>query len=282
MGYDQQPPPPPQGQQPQPPQGQPQMGGMGAGGYANGLSGASRQHSGGGGGGGLGGGMDMSVMRSSADSCLPAGLAASVSQFGMSANAPAFTPAGGACCSGGAPSVPSMNSGASFEQESLRAVRFPSSNPASSSPAPAPLTARAAAASTHSCRAQLSTACVRARCSQAAENLWAGVHEATPAPRFSVPDMNKVPSLGAIEAESMRAAAAGLWDQGGGGGGGAAAAPAPSMDSLGSDSLMGMPPLPAGMLGAANGAAERDELGLCGADLLAGLRLDGGSEPSLR
>ena len=113
---------------------------------------------------------------------------------------------------------------------------------------------------------------------QAAENLWADVNStpsAAPAPRFTVPDLNKVPSLQAIEAESMRAAAAGLWDVGGGMGGGmggGAPASAPSADV----GLLGMPPLPSGMLGASGGSG--DELGLCGADLLAGLRLD--SEPS--
>ena len=110
----------------------------------------------------------------------------------------------------------------------------------------------------------------------AAENLWAGTSAAAPASRcsFTVPDLNKVPSLQAIEAESMRAAAAGLWDQGSGGSAGAAA---PSADSL-----LGMPPLPSGMLGGCGAAAPGDEIGLCGADLLAGLRLDGGSEASMR
>ena len=82
-----------------------------------------------------------------------------------------------------------------------------------------------------------------------------------------MPDLNKVPSLQAIEAESMRAAAAGLWDQGGGG--------SAQANASSTNALLGMPPLPSGMLGAGGG----DELGLCGADLLAGLRLDGGSEP---
>lgn len=215
---------------PQPPQHPPQqqqMGGMG--GYANGLS--SRL-----GGGGLGGG-GMSVLRASDDASLPAGLAAASSQFGMSANAPSFTPGGsggGGCgCGGLGGSLGGGGGGsASFEQESLRA---------------------------------------------AAENLWAGTSAAAPSSRsfpgssFTVPDLNKVPSLNAIEAESMRAAAAGLWDQGSGG---SAAAPS-------ADSLLGMPPLPSGMLGGC-GAAASDEIGLCGADLLAGLRLDGGSEPSMR
>ena len=164
--------------------------------------------------------------------------------FGMSANAPAFTPSGGGGGGmgggppSGAPQQPSVQQGASFEQESLRA---------------------------------------------AAENLWGssggglGGTGGGRQPSFTVPDLNKVPSLQAMEAESMRAAAAGLWDSGGsagsggGGGGGGQAASAPSAE-------LGMPNLPSGI-----GAGDDDlQLGnLCGADLLAGLRLDGGSEPSL-
>ena len=108
---------------------------------------------------------------------------------------------------------------------------------------------------------------------QAAEGLWAenlGGAAAAPAPRFTVPDLNKVPSMQAIEAESMRAAAAEAFGFSGGG--------APAADAA--DASLGMPPLPSGMLGGAGGAGGADDLGaLCGADLLAGLRLDGSSEP---
>ena len=100
----------------------------------------------------------------------------------------------------------------------------------------------------------------------AAENLWADVHATPASARFTVPHLNKVPSsLQAIEAESMRAAAAGLW---GSCGSTPAAAPAPSE---GGASLLGMPQFPPGAGGA-------DELGLCAADLLAGLRLDAACE----
>ena len=200
-----------QPQQPPPPPGH----------FGNGLASSARSQ------GGAMPGMMRAGCGGSCDSSLPAGLAASVSQFGMSANAPAFTPGGGACGSGAvSASAGCGGQGASFEQESLRA---------------------------------------------AAENLWADVNTSAgaPAPRFSVPDLNKVPSMQTIEAESMRAAAAGLWDSGGS----VAPASAPSED------LLGMPPLPSGMLGGSGGPGA-DELGLCGADLLAGLRLDGASEPS--
>ena len=137
---------------------------------------------------------------------------------------------------------------------------------------------------------------------EAAENLWGGLTSGggtgapgTSAPagaaRFTVPSsMDRVPSLSAMEAQSMRAAAAGLW----GASTAAAPAPAPSIH-VG----QGMPPLPSallggnlggnlggydglrssgGVLGGSLGNSD-DLLGHCD-HLLAGLALDGGSEPS--
>lgn len=60
------------------------------------------------------------------DTCsLPAGLAASASQFGMSANAPAFTPGVGIGASGSSGATAGTVGGVSFEADSLRAVRCP-------------------------------------------------------------------------------------------------------------------------------------------------------------
>ena len=134
---------------------------------------------------------------------------------------------------------------------------------------------------------------------EAAENLWGGLTSGggagapgTSAPagaaRFTVPSsMDRVPSLSAMEAQSMRAAAAGLW--------GASTAPAPAP----APSIhvgQGMPPLPSALLGGNLGGYDGlrsshggvlggslgnsdDPLGHCD-HLLAGLALDGGSEPS--
>jgi hypothetical protein len=188
------------------------------------------------------------------------------SQFGMSANAPSFNPTGGASYAGGGGGRPpggAMGAGG--------------------------LGARSASFS-------LEEASMR----EAAENLWGGLTSGggagapgTSAPagaaRFTVPSsMDRVPSLSAMEAQSMRAAAAGLW--------GASTAPAPAP----APSIhvgQGMPPLPSALLGGnlggnlggydglrssggvLGGSLGNDPLGHCD-HLLAGLALDGGSEPS--
>jgi hypothetical protein len=156
----------------------------------------------------------------------------------MSANAPSFTPgmpvpSSGPGGSGGSGSL----GGASFEQESLRAV----------SRAPQPLHSVALAASLPLSQRSLPHPTERSSLPllQAAEGLWAGTSlggpsagrpqppaPAPPPQRFTVPDLNKVPSMGALEAESMRAAAAGLW------GGGGAPAPA-GADGDGLNGLLG-------------------------------------------
>ena len=111
---------------------------------------------------------------------------------------------------------------------------------------------------------------------EASENLWgctggggsasaaAAPSQQHAAPRFTVPAMDRVPSLQAMEAESMRAAAAGLWGQ-------TAAAPVPAMHpSLGVPSPAPMLPM-MGALPLAPGGADP----LCGGlDVLASLRLD--------
>jgi len=168
---------------------------------------------------------------------LPAGLAAGASQFGMSANAPAFTPGLGIGASGSSGAT-TGTVGVSFEADSLRAA---------------------------------------AETLWADTGGGAATTSRLPQSRFTVPDMNRVPSLQAMEAESMRAAAAGLWGQqssvssgaatngaiGGFGVGvpaGACASPA-----MAPEASLALPPLPSGMLGGGGGLPS---------DLLAGLRLD--------
>ena len=207
------------------------------------MNGGSRTNGSGGPGGALPG------QPPGGGSAFPAGLEATVSQFGMSAKAPAFTP-GGAMSSCGASATATSNGispHASFEQESLRAVM---------NQAPPSLFSKYVSVEPHCLQ------CILPACTlQAAENLWAGTSRtcgqapqpsapatAAMAPRFQVPDLNKVPSLQAIEAESMRAAAAGLFDGAGFGAGGGASSGVAGGDDAVVDGL-GMPQLPSGMLG---------------------------------
>jgi hypothetical protein len=69
-----------------------------------------------------------------------------------------------------------------------------------------------------------------------------------------------------MEAESLRAAAEGLWGSSGGGlGSGGTISPTPAQPAASSaNDILGMPPLPSGMIGG---------------DLLASLRLDGEPPP---
>lgn len=165
-------------------------------------------------------------------------------QFGMSANAPSFTPGGGAHLGGGGGSLGGSNRGSSFslEQESLREAAENLWGRATAAPAPAP----------------------------------------APAPRFTVPSsMDRVPSLSALEAESMRAAAAGLWGQTAApvpapapSMDGLGMPPLPSA-LLGEQALPPACDGPSHILG-----GPHDPLG-GSCDILASLSLDGGSEPSV-
>jgi len=197
--------------------------------------------SGGGSGGGMVGGVANGGSASAPTADMYTAGLGNASQFGMSANAPAFTPAGMAQASvasgvrGGSLGGASLG-GPSLEQESLR---------------------------------------------EAAENLWAGTSSGVasgaslgssprfmpavnPAPMSNVPPVNRVPSLQALEAESVRAAAAELWTQQ------ATAAPAPSPMALG----VAGPPLPSGLLAGGLGDYYSADESAHMDHILAGLRLD--------
>ena len=130
---------------------------------------------------------------------------------------------------------------------------------------------------------------------EAADDLWgfttsgggaSAPASSTPTPaRFSVPSADRGPSMSAIEAESMRAAAAGLWGKT------SSAPPAPSPPASGADTAsLGVAHLPSALLGGLDGmngccSSHNAALSVADAlggscDILAGLNLDGGSEPS--
>ena len=236
--------------------------GAGAGAGAGGAAGGAPSR--------MNGGMHGGPSAPAADVYVPS----SSSQFGMSANAPSFTPGGGGAVMGGVSmgGAPSRNNSFSLQEASLReaAENLWGRTTSGGAPVPAPVAAPMTA-------------------------------PMTAPPRFTVPSMDRVPSLSAMEAESMRVAAAGLWGQASS----ATSSPAmaPSMDAARSaplpSALLACLPTEGGMNGlpTVNGAAGIGALGGLGGGgaggggdalgphcdhLLASLSLDGGSESGYR